>query len=390
MLFKKTIRNPRSCVLVSLLPQQDGLSVRYAVIRQKDIGAAVQWTEVATAGELVKKAGKHLPYVLHFNGFGVLARIAENVPGYRETLLVTGSEDDFYFSSYELNGTVGVSFLRRSLVDPFIDELRAAKVFLWAAHTGPVPLIALLPPNGSLDLDYSIALSNGDLKTLARNDGDMKKVATDGGFLDRDDAYAAAIAQLTFHPTEAYRQGWGEEQLTAVRSDYKEYVRFVRLGIGVLAFFLVSLTANYFYVNHLNDTAAQLESDISGYGESLSLMGRLEQEKQRKLVLADNSGVQSSRYVSYYLDDIGGSVPAAVQLTSLETFPLAEPLKPKRKVALNMRQIVVTGFSGSSKVLDDWMEDIERRKWVSGVELISYVRINDRKATFHLLVKLAE
>jgi Tfp pilus assembly protein PilN len=401
MLLKTIVHAPRKFVLVQVELEQQEQHVRFVVMQTKASGTAesIGWTVVGNAEELIKKAGKSLPYVIQFTGFGVLARIAENVPNYRESLLVTGSEDDFYFSSYELKSTVGVSFIRRSLVETFMNTLVTQKVFLWGVHTGPVPLIALLggdilplnpSPKGEVKLDYTLELHNNDLKKLERNTGERKRFATDAGFLGTDAAYAEAIRRLTVHPVEHYRQGLDEETLNATKAGYREYVRFVKLGIGILAFFLVTLVGNYFYVNHLNDVAAQLESDISGYGENLAMMDRLQQEKQRKLLLIDNSGVQSSKYVSFYLDEIGASVPKTIQLTSLEAFPLIEPLKPKRKVELNTGRITITGWSGSSKVLDDWMEAIERKKWVTGVELIHYARVSDQKATFNLLVKISE
>jgi Tfp pilus assembly protein PilN len=391
MVFKTAYHAPRKWVLVQVQLEQQEQHMRYVVVSKQPAEAdSVLWITVENTEDLIKKAGKNLPYVLHFSGFGVLSRIAENVSNYRESLLVTGGEDDFYFSSYELKGTVGVSFIRRSLVEPILETLSAQKVFLWGVHTGPVPLIHLVGENGSMQLDFVIELANGDLKKLERNTGDVKRLGTDSGFLDTDAAYVYALQQLTDTPNERYKQGLDEARFAQTKADYKEFVRFVKLGIGILAFFLIALVGNYFYVNHLNNVAAQLESDIAGYGENLALSDRLQQEKQRKLVLVENSGIQSAKYVSFYLDEIGASVPAAIQLSSLETFPLLEPLKPKRKVELNSKHLTITGFSGSSKVLDDWMEALERKEWIAGVELINYVRINDQKATFQLLIKISE
>lgn len=391
MVFKTTYHAPRKWVLVQVQLEQQEQHMRYVVVSKQQASLdSVQWTTVENAEELIKKAGKTLPYVVHLSGFGVLSRIAENVSNYRESLLVTGGEDDFYFSSYELKGTVGVSFIRRSLVEPLLEALSAQKIFLWGVHTGPVPLIRLVSENSQLQLDFVIETVNGDLKKLERNTGDVKRLATDSGFLDTDAAYVRALQQLTDTPNEQYRQGLDEVRFAQTKADYKEFVRFVKLGIGILAFFLIALVGNYFYVNHLNNVAAQLETDIAGYGENLALSDRLQQEKQRKLVLVENSGIQSAKYVSFYLDEIGASVPATIQLSSLETFPLLEPLKPKRKVELNSKHLTISGFSGSSKVLDDWMEALERKQWISGVELMNYVRINDQKATFQLLVKISE
>lgn len=391
MLFgKKTYRTLRKAVLVRVTLEQQEMHLQYCMLtRTRKTNAPTKWVQVSDADELVKKAGKHLPYVLHFSGFGVLARIVENAPNYKESLLVSGGEEDFYFSCYELPHTVAVSFLRRSLAAPLIDQLTGLKVFLHALHTGPSVLPAICEANGQLQLDYSLEMVNGDIRKLERNTGESKRFATASGFVDTETAYEMAVAALTFTEVPAYVQGFDQDYQEETQRNYHEYVRFVRLGIGILAFFLLTLTGNYLYINHLNSVAAQMEADISGFEANMAMSERLEQEKQRKLVLIENSGVQSTRYLSNYLDEIGASVPAAVQLASLETFPLKEPLKPKRRVELNMQQITLTGYSGSSKVLDDWMELLERKKWVASVELINYVRINDQKATFQLLVKIA-
>jgi len=389
MLFKPTYQSPRKFVYVQVHLEQQEWRIRYVVTgKNQHVHAGVTWTDVENKEELVKQAGKNLPYVLHFQGFGVLTRMVEHAPNFKETLLVSGHEEDFYFNSVLFKSTIAVSFLRVSLVQEFMDYLIAQKVFTWSLHAGPVPLAATLAETVSAQLDFNIELVNGDIRKLERNTGEVKRLAAPTGFLSTDEAYVQAIRELTAHQPENYEDGLSEDFHAATRSDFKEFTRFVKLGVGMLSFFFFALVGNYFYVNHLNTVAARYETEIAGYGENLALIDRLRQEKTRKTVLVENSGIQSSRYLSFYLDELGASVPAAIQLDMLETFPLIEALKPKRKVELNTQHISITGFSGSSKILDDWMEQLEQKKWISGVELISYVRINDHKATFNLLVKI--
>lgn len=391
-LFKPTYRPPRKWILLQVTMQQQEIGMRYVVVDQVARNSdSVLWIPVTDIADLIKKVGKSLPYIIHLTGFGVLTRTTELVPMYKESLLVTGSEEDFYFSCFECRSTVGVSFIRKSLVQELMEALQQQKVFVWAIHTGPIPLLALADETTILRADYLIETTNGDIKKLERNpEENPGRIATEGGFLNTDAAYLQAIDRLLKTTPENYNQGLSTEEQASVKSNFKEYMRFVRLGVGILIFFLTTLVGNYFYVNYLNQQAADLESEIAGFGESLTLIDRLTQEKQRKMILVDNSGVQSAHYVSYYLDEIGASVPASVQLTDLQTFNLKEPLKPKRKVELESGQIHISGFSGNSKILDDWMEALERKSWVKAVELINYVRINDEKATFHLMVKLNE
>lgn len=391
MLFKTTYPSPRKFVYVQLQLEQQEWQIRYVFSGTKDTSGPVEWITADNAADLLKKAGKNHPYVLHFRGFGVLTRVVENAPNFKETLLVNGHEEDFYFNSMALKSTIAVSFLRVSLVQEFMDELLAGKAFIWGVHAGPIPLLALLDRNETTaQLDFTIEIANGDIRKLERNTGDEKRLAVPSGFLSTDEAYVQAFRDLMAYETEGYEDGLPESFHTETKSNYKEFIRFVKLGVGMLSIFFLALLGNYFYVNHLNDKAAQLESDISGYGEDLALMDRLEQEKARKIVLVDNSGIQSQRYLTFFLDELGASVPASIQLETLEAFPLTEALKPKRKVELNRQQVSITGYSSNSKVLDDWMEQLEQKKWIAGVELLNYVRINDKKATFNLVVKISQ
>lgn len=190
-LFKPTYRPPRKWILLQVTLQQQEIGLRYAVVDKVALDSdSVLWIPVSDVNELVKKAGKSLPYVIHLTGFGVLTRITELVPMYKESLLVTGNEDDFYFSCFECRSTVGVSFIRKSLVSELIDALREQKVFIWAIHTGPVPLLALAGETTTLKTDYLIEVANGDLKKLERNpEENTARIATDGGFLNTDAAY---------------------------------------------------------------------------------------------------------------------------------------------------------------------------------------------------------
>lgn len=381
----KTYQSPGSFIYVQVLLAQQGYSLRYAVVG-KDLQKAV-FADAEDPAALVKKAGKARPYVLHFRGFGVLTRMTENTSGYKEALLVNGHEEDFYFNTMSFTGKIGASFLRRSLVNDLIDELRAAKVFIWSVNLGPIPLLAAANVKADeFRYDLSALIASGDLVRLERNQDSTPFAGNT--FANEDDAYIHALSHVTQTQPEGYSDGLSEEEHREVSSNYREFLRFVKLGVGMLSLFLFALTANYFYINMLNDKAASLEADISGFGEDFALMDRLEQEKARKTVLVENSGVQSRRYLTFYLDEIGASVPASIQLETLDAFPLVEALKPKRKAELRRDQITVTGLSASSKVLDDWMEQLENRSWITGVELMNYVRISENKASFNLLIKI--
>lgn len=390
MRFKLPNMYPRKWLYVQIQLDSELSTIRYTLLDKK-IGkqaTPIVWTEVATIDELIQKEGKTKPILLHFTGFGILSRLVSYQPNFKETLIVNGNESDFLFSTVQFKHNVGVSFMRKSLADPFLDACKQNGAFIWSVHCGPACLLALNTDNMRFELDYSCEIKNGELISWSKSTDPYGRNHIDQEHISVENAYCLAMQQQVLHENSAYSQSLSKQIEEETRGNYFEYIRFLKLGIGILSFILFSLVANYFILNHLNQQVATLETEVSSYGENLAYKERLIQEKNRKLKLVENSGIKSGTYLFQLIDELCESVPTNIQLTGLEVFPLTEPLKPKRKVALNTQQIKVNGFTQSSTILDDWIEKINRFSWITGVELMNYERVNNQKAVFYLILKV--
>lgn len=381
MNWKKSIQFAQSGTLLSVEIQSDGFVLHACSFQVPTKNKSFSFQKVEDLESLVKQFGVRKPFYIQVFGNGVLTRLVENAPQYKEQLLVSGNVDDFYFSSYETKGTVGVSFLRKNVIESLISFLDSKKAIVLGIHVGPILFASSLEQHNYKG-EYLISFEGETLTQLEKNQTNSSK----GHFIDRLTS-SEVLEQLIF-PKENYTQGIPAEALAETKSKYKEQTTFERLGIGVLAFFLISLTANYFYVNHLNQIAAEKEVELSSYGQQLSLIDRLNQEKNRKIQLFESSGLQSNEFISFYLDELGKSVPSTITLTVLETFPLKEGLKPRKKVEIDRETIAISGLCNTSKTLDDWMEKMERFSWIKSVELINYLRQEDGTSFFQLKIKL--
>ena len=65
-------------------------------------------------------------------------------------------------------------------------------------------------------------------------------------------------------------------------------------------------------------------------------------------------------------------------------------MKPKHKVETDNSRIIIHGITLNSKVLDDWMEDLEKKEWVRSVEVINYSRLDERNSIFHISIHIRE
>lgn len=323
---------------------------------------------------LVKKLGSGRPYHLHLSGSGVLTRKVESLPNFKEQLIISGKSDAFHFTSYDDQQWIAVSFLRKALTEEIEHYFMERKLHLLGVSSGEIPLCT--SQNGFYKGVYSIEIADGRLKQFEKNT--LPNANTD------PNALAEAIALNYSRKSEAY--SWSQN--SSALENFKEFTQFKTIGLGLLFTILFALFGNYLYQNHLNNSVAQLESDLSMSNNNLAMLDRLEQEKSRKKQLIASAGTASPRFLSFYLDEIARTVPKSIDLQELALFPLQEKLKQKQKVDIVSNETVIMGTTPNNMILDDWIELMDRFEWVASIELLNYSKTTEKEASFKLLIKL--
>ncbi|XOV67600.1 MAG: PilN domain-containing protein [Fluviicola sp.] len=325
---------------------------------------------------LVKSVGKSRGYHLHVQGQGVLTRVVESLPNFREQLVIGGNSNDFYFTSYNDDIQVAASFVRKAVLEESLTLFEENKWHLLGISCGEIPLCAT-DENGSFHGEQRILLKDGKIETVERNPNETRSRY-------RNEIAQAIVESYSLDEEAKLELEWKSEAL----DNYKEFTQFKVLGLSLLTGLLLSLLGNYFYQNHLNQTIAELEMNLTLSNENLSLLDRLYQEKTRKEQLVANAGVTSPKFLSYYLDEIGQTVPETVDLQEMYLFPLDGKLKNKQKVSIQSDRIIIQGTSPDNVTLDDWMELMDRFEWVKAIELLHYGKVSDKQAEFKLEITL--
>jgi hypothetical protein len=381
-----SIWRPTSWVMVHLEFHIKGVLI-LASVEKKGVSKS-KFEEFGSIESLIKKFGTSRAYSIHVNGVGVLTRLVEFLPGYKEQLIVNGDKDDFYFCSYNDSFKVATSFFRKNLIENVIEELIASKIFLLNISCGIIPVFLIASEKENINFDHSVEIENGRIISLTRNKAPISSSIVDNVFKTQNEAINQGIISSQTLPVENYSGGFSKEEQQEKLGDFAQFSKFRFFGISVLTLILSALIINYFYVNHLNNDVAQLELDLQLNNDNLMLLDRLTQEKNRKEQLVFSSGVSTDQFTSFFIDKIGESVPSSISLKETFIFPLKENLKEKRKVEIRQDEIEIIGYTPNSQVLDDWMERIDRYKWVKNVELLNYLKLPNGKAEFKLLITL--
>lgn len=379
------IWNPKSVIVIFVELTSSG--TLYSAVKTK--ASAEDPLDVQLFDNLesiVTAFGKSKPYVIHVLGNGVLSRKIESSNAYKESLILNGDADDFLFSRYDDNQQMVVSFCRKSAIEKECALFAEQKWHLIGLSCGIAPVLPLID-NEQITLEYEIKVTDQGIERFTRAEPVKEKCQWEGSFWTQKELLARAIGKHLFSPNEHYISD-GDTICAKTQENYRQFSQFKAFGIAVIGGIFLTLLGTYFYQNHLNQRVAELEVDLSVYNENLSMLDRLSQEKQRKQELIANAGVNAKNFLSYYLDEIGKSVPSTITLSEMTLFPVVGKLKNKQRVEVDQEKIIIAGTTKGNEIMDDWIEMMDRFEWVKSIELINYLKISEELAEFELVMTL--
>jgi hypothetical protein len=383
----KKIWFPKELQLLQVHVVQDQVSYTLQTVSKGTLKSSP--TTFTSLEALQASLKKTTPIVVHVSGSGVLTRLTEYIPGYKEQLIVNGDKDDFYFNSFHDGGNILVTFFRKKIIEELVHQLTKNKFFLLSITGGIIPILTVASENELIALDYTIQLSGGKILRVERNEEAIQRTLLSGVFYDKEALLAKALYHTIQTSHDSFEQGLLNEQRAKQQEEYAQYRKFVFFGLVMAFTILFALFGNYLYLNSLNQQIADLEVELTLNNDNLSLLEKLKQERIRKELLVDNAGVYQKHFLTFYLDKIGGTIPAQIDLQELYLFPLKEALKEKRKVVFEKQTMHLVGTTPSSELLEEWMNKLNRFSWIKSVQLVNYLK-SEGNASFKLLITLQE
>lgn len=390
MNWYKKIWSPKSLVVVFLHFEEEQVALSVLKVGKNSKTLNLEDAQhFENVSEIVSHFGKSVPYHLHVSGTGVLSRKVTTSPNFKEELIINSNIDEFNFTTYDDGISIVASFFRSALIQSFIEELKTLKIHVIAVSSGETPLFTLLKENEQLSFESTLSKKNGNIDGFVRNEKATQRALYNHNYYSKPQLLAIVLYSQLKAPDEKYANS---EDLfyTKAKENYAQFQQFKFYGVSVLSGLLLALIVNYFYQNKLNTSISELEYELTISNNNLSLLERLEQEKSRKLLLVQNAGVNSTKFISFYLDEIGRTTPSQIYLTDLELYPIVGKLKNKHRVEVDNNSILVSGVTFDNEILDDWIEKLDEFEWVKSIELLNYLKNEEGRAGFNLLITLIE
>lgn len=354
-------------------------------IKNKEVVSILESESFDNVEELLSWLSKTQATYLHFFGKGVLYRAVEPDPDFVDKILVNANKDDFYINHIDVHTLRHVAFARKNNIQPVLDALSSINDSILDIFLGPLPLL--------LDEIKDLTSSTCGGYLIKREENNISLVAVEhhssstfSGYELNNGVFAGIVCYSKLMDL-SLSGCYINERLKEKRVNLRDKRQFEIIGLFTLVFYLSTLVANYIYQGTINDENAEIESEIMVFSDNLTKIDLIDQEIIRKTQLIQTSGIMSSQYSSYYLDQIGVSLAQNnIKLSSIELFPLESKLKPKIKPEFNQEIALISGSTQSSGELDNWIKILNRFEWINRIEIINFDKTE--KSNSHFILKI--
>lgn len=172
-----------------------------------------------------------------------------------------------------------------------------------------------------------------------------------------------------------------------LRSDFEQKQLFdIGLKASLAVVFILLLVSFLSYSSYASKIDA-LQSELEMNNTYKNSLLKLSDQVAKKERLVTDYSLASSK-ASWYLDQIGSSVPGSVLLTDIEFQPLSKPLKKDAQVLFSEDRITIKGTSGNSDDFIKWTSNFEQTDWIQTVSIQDYGTGKRTNTAFELLIEL--
>jgi hypothetical protein len=339
---------------------------------------------------LLQTANKKTPLLIVIEGKGVLNK---EIDFQNETDVNWQKNIDFKAIYYtDLKGLKSnfISFCRKNIVEETISRFQKSGFQIVDVYIGSF-LAALL--NNVLKKEI---LFSADLQLEFENDKLLNFSKQNEATKETDYKIGEETVSSTFLPLYGAIIHFFVKQkevsktinptLSSEELIYKKSFRV--LGIMILVGFLTSLLTSYFLIQYYGTKNSALKLQTVYSNQSYQLILDLEAQKEKKLNILKESGVLSSKFLSYYGYEIIKTIPSDISLNELNIIPLKEEYKENKKAFFASKIIVVKGETFQESSFNNWLESLKKMDWLQRFEIVSLKKDKKNKSIFEIKITL--
>jgi len=339
-----------------------------------------------TSIEEVAKIIEKNPILISINGQGLLHRAASGQSSLQD-IFPSAKNEDFYWQIQTWNTVSYWSIIRTTMLQECLQLFQNQGIQILDIHLGAFVIAK------AKNLWQNVSEFRTETCTLDWHNSQYSNVAnqqfqelTLGKQRLSEQGLCAFATALKFSILPSQIQA-NIEFVQAQRKDWFYQQSFKKGAIAAIFFFFGLLLTNSYFFFEYQGRYEQLETEWDSKKGLVKLRDTLRSQIS-KVDALDKIPLDSK--TSWYADQIGESLPAAIRLTNLILFPSEKPNPNAEKTwqRFTDNRIEIAGVSTSSIYYQQWKKRLQALPFIQKIEQISYQDIDENTSAFTIFLEI--
>lgn len=376
--------------VVGIVKTDEGATYHVLTAKKKGSTISVVGSGVfASVEEMAAFTGNRLPMLLVFDGKGILNKKIDFNNEQDASWYKSIDFASIYFTSIKEEMFSFMSFCRKNIVDEQLALVRKNGLQVVDIYIGPF-LSALL--YGSLDNtnvvsgEVVLEFENKKLNHFSKTSEAAEYTIGKDRITSQQLPLYGALIHFFVHPKSV-----SKTQNATLNVDEILYKKaFEVLGIAMLAGFLVMLLGSYLAIQHYGTKNAELNLQNVYSSESYQRLLDLEKQKENKQRIVNDSGLLSSKFLSFYAYEIIRNIPPQLTLNGLDIRPAEKQTKATAKIAFESGVVLVKGETYNESAFNNWLDSLKKAAWVKDFEILQLKKDKKNKSQFEIRITVKD
>lgn len=297
---------------------------------------------------------------------------------------------EFYYEIIQLEKSTYIVICRKEYIQALINDYLKHDIHIIGVTLGnaiAVQLVPFMESSSILTSNASVSIANKQITSIKLNTIEETPYIIND--LEISNRYTLALASIIAYYSNSIRTTSNFTNYNA--SILKKYTqkRFFNVGLKVgLGLLFTALLINFLFFDYYNKNIESLsqKTQINQYQKEQLLKIDKELNSKKKLVHDIINSTLSK--TSFYLDEIGLSVPNTILLNSINYQPISKKIKDQKMIVLAPQIVLIKGSSSNGEIFSNWIKRIEEMNWIVSTAIVNYGTGKKSRTTFELKIIL--
>lgn len=376
-----TLGNEEKIAMLLVENTKEGL-----VIVQKD---RVNYTQ-----KIAEKWDVRLPFFLIINTNQVIQKEVSSIESSDEKLLHKAfpntNWEEFYFEIWRLKTKSIIVIARKAYLNEVLSHYEKQKITIAGISLGICALAEIVEytDEDQIYTNHQMISRPEELQMISSGESDSAITynINDLEIQNRQLLAFSGILRLIINtsPNSGSIISYSETLYDAYNQK-QFFTKGIKVMIGVV---LTVLILNFIFFTHYYKLAEETAETVLVNKSSLEDVNKI-----KKRIIVKEEKVKSSigktdSQSSLIINEIAKRIPSSIVLTELTFNPLEKKIKTDEAIVTNDEVIIITGITLANDAFTNWIETIEKFKWIDKVLIIHFGKNEANETEFSIKITL--